>query len=1373
MTSELLRPETIHELSLRLGDVRAEGPALSEPRAERPRRLSYAELGQRVAAVGTALLHMGVERGDRLAILAENRLEWPVAYLAASSVGALAVPLDIFLTPSEVETVLHRAEPRLAFTSYKYLDKIAAARRSLPERLPVVCFDDHQRLVTSPGPAEGRSADAARAAEQGRAEATRPRPFEAHDHIHFRALVAAGEALREAGSRRFESVDLRPEDRAAIVFLSTTLGVELTHRGILKNAAGTLEMLGVAATAGSRWLSVLPFHHAWPTTNGLIAPLLAGAHNTLVATTKFDVLFEVLREHDADYLMLVPLLVERLFQSIYDHAHKDGLFRQLALDPAAPPTEHFQQALQTSDGRQRLDQTLRRLGLGGLSCLLSAGAHLFASTTAKLKMLGLEVCDVYGLTETSPVLTHAAPGDNRPGSAGRSLPEAQVAIHAPDEHGNGEIIARGPVLMAGYFRDPEGTRAMFDDDGWLHTGDIGRLDEEGHLYVTGRLKNIIVNQGGKNIYPEEGEAALRQSELIADAVLIPRCVGEREFPYAVIRPDLDRLAAWEKRRGKRLTDAELDELIRGEIHQAAERIAHYKLPEDFELTWEPIDAAALRAEPFMFDQDQPYRTAPPPTAGDGPMARSADPLQQALAPAIARYMCERIAEIVDVEASEIDLEMSFFGYLTSLDIVEVSARIEEQVRIKLYPPMLFEHPNVLRLTRYFAQEFRQPFLDYLGTEALADGAAAPVTATPVTSAGAAPARAGRPRSAPAREPIAIIGIAGAFPGSPDVDEYWRHLAAGDDLITEIPPDRFAWEEYYGDPLMEPNKMSTKWGGFVADMDKFDPAFFGMSIKEARLMDPQHRVLLETVWAAIEDAGIRPASLQGRPVGLFAGVTCYDYADIVRRATGEAGVYTYSGTSPSILPNRISYVLGLHGPSEAVDTACSSALIAIHRARRALLNDECEMAIAGGVNALLSPELFICFSKSGMLSPEGRCKTFSSEADGYVRGEGAGAVLLKRLSHAEADGDHVYATIRGSASNHGGRASSMTSPNPNAQAELLRAAYEDAELSPDTVSYIEAHGTGTSLGDPIEITGLKKGFDLLYERAGQEPTRRHHCGLGSVKTNIGHLESAAGIASIVKVVLAMRHGELPPSLHSAELSPYLDLTDSPFYIVRERQRWERLRDTDGTPVPRRAGVSSFGVGGANAHVVLEERPADPPAAADDGGDGGPELVVLSAKTEERLRAQADRLVRFLARAAEPDRDAAGHGAGALRLRDLAYTLQVGRNEQEERFATVVTRLDELRRQLAALAEGDDAGPSSIRGTVARGKKLAELEQRRDEPAAAVEQALAQSDLPRLGELWCGGAAVDWARLCRPTPPHRIPLPTYPFARRRCWVGEKGR
>ncbi|KVO74820.1 polyketide synthase [Burkholderia ubonensis] len=514
----------------------------------------------------------------------------------------------------------------------------------------------------------------------------------------------------------------------------------------------------------------------------------------------------------------------------------------------------------------------------------------------------------------------------------------------------------------------------------------------------------------------------------------------------------------------------------------------------------------------------------------------------------------------------------------------------------------------------------------------------------------------------AESDVAIVGMAGIFPQSADLDEFWRHLAAGDDLIAETPPSRWDWRAADGEP-------ASRWGGFMPRIEYFDAAFFGISPREAEQMDPQQRLLMQTAWAALEDAAVRPSDLMGSDAAVFVGVSTSDYMALLPGADGHLAI----GNAHAMLPNRLSHLLGTHGPSEAVDTACSSSLVALHRAVRALRRGESSVAIVGGVNVMLTTRLHRALAAAGMLSPDGRCKTFDASANGYVRGEGVAALVLMPLERARAGGHPVRAVIKGSAVNHGGRAAFLTAPDVNAQAALIAAAYRDAGVDPATVSYVEAHGTGTSLGDPIEVQALRQGFDA-YAREHVDAHAPARCGLGSVKTNIGHLEAAAGLAGVVKVVLAMNRRMLPPSLHCRALNPYLKLDDSRYHVVTEPTPWP----DDATPTPLRAGVSSFGFGGSNAHVVLQSADARPiaPASAFDAAGSFAWFIPLSARTDTALRARAAQLASWLD---------VEHADDAW-LPALAKTLSVGREPMACRFGITCASLDDLRAQLAIALDG---------------------------------------------------------------------------------------
>jgi acyl transferase domain-containing protein len=514
----------------------------------------------------------------------------------------------------------------------------------------------------------------------------------------------------------------------------------------------------------------------------------------------------------------------------------------------------------------------------------------------------------------------------------------------------------------------------------------------------------------------------------------------------------------------------------------------------------------------------------------------------------------------------------------------------------------------------------------------------------------------------AREPVAIIGVGCRVPGADGPEALWELLREGRDAIGPIPGDRFDADAYYDPDPGVPGKINTRSGGFLGDVAGFDASFFQIAPREAQGMDPQQRLLLEVAWEALENAGQAPDKLEGSATGVYVGVASSDYAYLQLKA-GDPGLFDAhytSGIAHSVVSGRLSYLLGLQGPSVSFDTACSSSLVAVHHASLALRARDCRMAIAGGVNVILSPDLFVALSRARMLAPDGRCKAFAAAADGFARGEGCGLVVLKRLSDAVADGDRILAVIRGSAVNQDGPSSSLTAPNGPAQEAVVREALKHAGVNPADVSYLEAHGTGTQLGDPLEVQALGNVFG-----PGRDPGRP--LGLGSVKTNVGHLEGAAGVTGLLKLVLSLRARQIPPHLHFATPSPHIPWAQLPLRVLTELTPWEPINGQ------RIGGVSAFGFSGTNAHVVVEEAP--PPAAAPE--ERRAVLYVCSASDGKALAQLAGRHAQAVAR------------SGDATLADLAHTATVGRAQLSYRSAVVARTKDELRERLAVVAEGHEA------------------------------------------------------------------------------------
>ncbi|MCY7808516.1 amino acid adenylation domain-containing protein [Bacillus spizizenii] len=754
--------------------------------------------------------------------------------------------------------------------------------------------------------------------------------------------------------------------------------------------------------------------------------------------------------------------------------------------------------------------------------------------------------------------------------------------------------------------------------------------------------------------------------------------------------------------------------------------------------------------------DVPMKTVQVPVKSEARLDQDSlfDHIQEALKLAIS--------QLLKIKPEEIDPDMEFNQYgFDSITLTEFANTLNEQYKLDLTPTVFFEYATVYAFAAYLSEEYPNAFT--VQTPVKAEQPLQPVEKNIKNMTFSAENRFPKPSVTPVQkeadhgpEPIAIVGMSGVFPKAKDIEEYWKNLKAGVDCITEVPKDRWDWQEYYGDPLKEANKTNVKWGGFIDEVADFDPLFFGISPLEAEQMEPQQRLLMTYAWKAIEEAGYSARSLSGSKTGIFIGTGNTGYSSLLSNVDIEGSAA--ANMSPSAGPNRVSYFLNIHGPSEPIDTACSSSLVAIHHAVCAIENGNCEMAIAGGVNTVVTPQGHIAYDKAGALSKEGRCKTFSDRADGFAVSEGAGILFLKKLTAAERDGDHIYGVIKGSAVNHGGRANSLTTPNPKAQADVVKTAYEKAGIDPRTVTYIEAHGTGTELGDPVEINGLKAAFKELYEKTGDPAVHGSHCGLGSAKTNIGHLSLAAGVAGVIKVLLQLKHKTLVKSLYSETINSYIRLEDSPFYIVQESREWQALRDEAGRELPRRAGISSFGIGGVNAHVVIEEyipKETTHPAQAQAMTAQHPGIFILSAKGEDRLKDQARQLADFISSQSILSRD----------LTDIAYTLQEGRDAMEDRLGIIAVSAEDLLEKLNLFIAGH-ASAMYMSGRADKG--LVKTLRSDDEIQKILNNSWEPQIYERLLELWIKGMEIDWSKLYGGKQPKRISLPTYPFAKERYWI-----
>lgn len=682
-----------------------------------------------------------------------------------------------------------------------------------------------------------------------------------------------------------------------------------------------------------------------------------------------------------------------------------------------------------------------------------------------------------------------------------------------------------------------------------------------------------------------------------------------------------------------------------------------------------------------------------------------------LAAIVERDLLNSVAALLEIDARRLEVEANFseFG-MDSRIFTELAFKLNEKYGLRLAPALLFGHASLRELAKFLVGEY--------------PGEIAAVYRTgPIPAAAQESIRPRGPSQSANRDPIAVVGLAGIYPKAADIHAFWKLLSEGGEAISEVPGSRWDWRELHGDPAEAEGVSLSRYGGFIDDMDKFDSLFFNISPREAGWMDPRQRLFLQTVWSVLEDSGHTPQDLWNARTGLFVGVQGNDYAELLReRSTPEMA----AGLSPAMIANRVSYFFNWHGPSEIIDTGCSSAAVAIHRAIQAIRGGECEQAVAGGVNLILSPRPHVLLSQLGLLSSGDRSRIYDKNGAGYLRGEGIGAVLLKPLNRALADRNPIYATVLASAQVHNGRTASIGLPNPLAQAEALLRAWREAGIDPNTVSYIEAQGTGTPNGDQAEIIGFKTAFEKW--NASQQPRapRRKFCGIGSLKPSIGHLETSSALAAFSKVALALKHKKIPATLNLPESFPELDLEESPFHLQGRTSGWESAG-------PRRAGVHSFGFGGTVVHLLLEEAP-DCDGSVDD--QEAEHLFVLSAKTESQLRVYSGRVKDWLAD---------NHPV----LRDLAYTFQTAREPMEFRLAALARTNDELRDLLGEFSRG--AGNARVfTGKAQRGEAIAP-----------------ESSLSGIAQAWVRGGSFDWNlkgnRFAR-----KISAPTYPFARERHWV-----
>ena len=974
-------------------------------------------------------------------------------------------------------------------------------------------------------------------------------------------------------------------------------GVILTHSNLLANSEIIYKGLSYREnTIGVFWL---PIYHDMGLIGGVLQPLYSGVPSTLFSPIAF--LQRPLRwleiisglPQDKTAASAAPNFAFDLCvkKATPEKIKNLDLSRwELALSGAEPvraqTIERFSEVFKPAGFRK--EAFFPAYGLAEATLLVSGSDLDKAPVMTTVDKYALKKNKIIEVPENDPngqILVSS--GHNQ---AGQRIAIVNTDTFLECKPGEiGEIWVKGPSVSKGYYKREQATKETFhnfiadtNDGPYLRTGDLGFMKDD-NLFVAGRVKDLIIIRG-TNHYPQDIELTVEQ------------CHSEvRNGCSAVFTIDQDSqeqlVVVAEVRQSKNLDFQNIIDAIRQAV------TAHHDLQ-----TWAivlikartiqktssgKIMRSATKAE-YLEDklavvaQWQSAVGQEPAAAQEAPQEAAKEEIaapagsKSEQAQIIEKWLVEQLAESLSVPADQIDIRQPFISFgLDSAQAVGLAGDLEEWLDRPLAPTLIWDYPTIEILAKHLSSEETE----------LLPGLKIPHKRTVEY------------------EPIAIIGMGSRFPGANNTEEFWLMLKNGLDGIREVPTDRWDADAFYDPEAGKPGKMITKHGGFLEQVDQFDAELFGISPREAIHIDPQQRLLLEVSWEALENAGIPIDKVSGSRTGVFVGISANDYMRLQKGGPETINPYSGTGNAFSIAANRLSYFYNLHGPSLSLDTACSSSLVAVHEACQSLRNGDCDLALAGGVNLILSPAVSITFSQARMLSADGRCKTFDASADGYGRGEGAGIVVLKPFSKALEDEDHILAVISGSAINQDGRSNGITAPNGLAQQAVINEALDNAGIAPDQIQYMETHGTGTILGDPIEIESIKK--VMLQERSKENTLY-----IGSVKTNIGHLESAAGVAGLIKTVLALKNREIPPHLNFTKLNPHVNLDDVPIYINTKNVPWEQDNKE------RFAAVSAFGFGGTNAHMILKEAPSE---KTEETNVNAQEFILpLSGHNEQSLR-----------------------------------------------------------------------------------------------------------------------------------------------------------
>ncbi|GAA4073428.1 non-ribosomal peptide synthetase/type I polyketide synthase [Streptomyces shaanxiensis] len=1159
--------------------------------------VTFAELHDDALRVAGGLRAAGLEPGTPVPLLAELGEDFQPMFWGALAAGLVPVPLA--------------PEPRRVGPVWEFLGR------------PAVVVDDttDALLAEIPGPVRALRLSALR----------------------------EGDPLRTLPRRD-------PQDLAFLQFSSGSTGapkgVELTHEAVLANLRQI--RAAMAITSDDVVATWMPYFHDMGLIGTHLVPMAARLKQVRLEPLTFAKRparwLEAVTRHKATLLsaanFALALAVRRVPDSTW--AGSDLSCVRLMLVGAEPIAPRVWREFTAKAGPAGLDA----------AAMLPVYGLAEATLAVTVPPLG-EIAEPLALDRTALSRGRAVPAEPGPDAVelmdvGCPVPDCEIRV--ADDSGRplgarrvGHIEVRGPQVARGYHRSPEASAAAFAG-GWLRTGDLGFLDE-GRLCVTGRHKDVVF-VGGRTFHaPDIEETAAATPGLPGGTVAAigstdPDTGGDRVVVFvqwarpvpATALPVLDAAAARVREalghddvRVLPLPPGAFPRTTSGKLRRAVMRVRFEAGA--YAAVKERLSAARVEGAPDRLE-GAPARVGAEPVRSKVESTRAEGLRPQGPAPRSRRDVEDVLrgiwARILDLGPADIDRDDRFFALGgSSLKAMAVLAGIEDAFAVTVEPRVLRDHDTVAALAGHVMAQLVSSGRGFDETSKESNSDDGAVTDTTAAESASVPSGANA-----GNQPVAVLGMACRFPGASTPEAFWELLLAGRDTVSAVPDDR--WESAPG--------ARGLFGSFLPDPADFDAAFFGLDDEEARATDPQARIFLELAHEALERAGYAGPRRTGRRIGVFAAVSDSGYREILAAATdgdlaAQPGALT--GNLPNLIAARLSQALDLDGPALAVDTACSSALVALHLARRSLQSGECDVAVVGGVQLALTPTGHRLLARAGALSPTGRRRPFGAAADGIVPGEGGAALVLSRLDDARRDGDPVLALVRGTAVNNDGRSLSLLAPNPRTQREVITRAYGECGIDPDAVSYVEAHGTGTPVGDPIEAQSLGHAFP---PRSDGLPRL-----LGSVKANIGHLLNAAGMPGLVKTVLALQHRRVPPAPNTTTPAPYLERVAPGFELVTEQREWR-------TPGPLVAGVNAFGFGGTNAHAVLEEAPGRttaPTSAAD-----GPHLLTLSAHSPDALRTAAADLAAYARTRSD------------LREADLCATVNTARDDRPHRLAVVV-------------------------------------------------------------------------------------------------------